>query len=120
MRILAVGAHPDDLEILCAGTLAKYVQRGDYVAMAISTNGEVGSSTLPKSHASESQRRGFLPPSSVLWDAEGDRYGYHAAFAPHVLRHNDPEVTEAVFHALRSSRSLRFWCHEVGRTALVS
>lgn len=48
MRILAVGAHPDDLEILCAGTLAKYAERGDFVAMAISTNGEVGSSTLPK------------------------------------------------------------------------
>jgi LmbE family N-acetylglucosaminyl deacetylase len=48
MRILAVGAHPDDLEILCAGTLARYAARGDFVAMAISTNGEVGSSTLPK------------------------------------------------------------------------
>jgi LmbE family N-acetylglucosaminyl deacetylase len=48
MRILAVGAHPDDLEILCAGTLARYAERGDFVAMAISTNGEVGSSTLPK------------------------------------------------------------------------
>ncbi len=26
MRILAVGAHPDDLEILCGGTLAKYAR----------------------------------------------------------------------------------------------
>lgn len=48
MNILGVGAHPDDLEILCAGTLAKYAARGDRVAMAIATNGEVGSPTLPK------------------------------------------------------------------------
>lgn len=26
MRILAVGAHPDDLEILCGGTLARYAR----------------------------------------------------------------------------------------------
>jgi len=48
LRILAVGAHPDDLEILCAGTLAKYSRRGDEVVMAVATNGEVGSSTLSK------------------------------------------------------------------------
>jgi LmbE family N-acetylglucosaminyl deacetylase len=48
MRILAVGAHPDDLEILCAGSLAKYAARGDRVFMAVSTNGEVGSPRLPK------------------------------------------------------------------------
>jgi LmbE family N-acetylglucosaminyl deacetylase len=42
MRVLAVGAHPDDLDILCAGTLARYKERGDEVVMAISTNGEAG------------------------------------------------------------------------------
>ena len=53
MRVLAVGAHPDDLEILCAGTLAKYALRGDHVTMAVSTNGEVGSATLSKSEIAE-------------------------------------------------------------------
>jgi len=42
MRVLAVGAHPDDLEILCAGTLAKYAQRGDTVVMCYATNGNQG------------------------------------------------------------------------------
>ena len=48
LDLLVFGPHPDDLEILCAGTLARYAERGDFVAMAISTNGDVGSSTLPK------------------------------------------------------------------------
>jgi LmbE family N-acetylglucosaminyl deacetylase len=47
VRVLAVGAHPDDLEILCAGTLAKYAAQGASVTMAVATNGEVGSATLP-------------------------------------------------------------------------
>ena len=42
MNILAVGAHPDDLEILCGGTLAKYSLRGDKVFMASLTNGNMG------------------------------------------------------------------------------
>ncbi|MBN1444534.1 MAG: PIG-L family deacetylase [Candidatus Omnitrophica bacterium] len=42
MNILAVGAHPDDLEILCGGTLAKYAKRGDKVFMAHLCNGNMG------------------------------------------------------------------------------
>ena len=53
MRILAVGAHPDDLEILCAGTLAKYAAQGHHVTMAVATNGEVGSSTLSKAEIAQ-------------------------------------------------------------------
>jgi len=41
-RVLAVGCHPDDLEILCAGTLAKYAANGHYVAIAVVANGNVG------------------------------------------------------------------------------
>jgi LmbE family N-acetylglucosaminyl deacetylase len=43
MNVLAVGAHPDDLEILCGGTLAKYAQRGDRVTMVTCANGDCGS-----------------------------------------------------------------------------
>lgn len=44
---------------------------------------------------------------AYLWDADGNRYiDYHAAFAPHVLGHNDPAVTAAVKDALDAGASL--------------
>jgi len=48
MNILAVGAHPDDIEINCAGTLAKYAAQGHKIFICTATNGNIGSATLPK------------------------------------------------------------------------
>lgn len=39
MKILAIGAHGDDLESFCAGTLARCAQRGDTVTMCVVTDG---------------------------------------------------------------------------------
>ncbi len=47
MRVLGIGAHPDDLEIWCGGTLAKCAQRGDQVVMCVCTNGNKGSYDTP-------------------------------------------------------------------------
>jgi LmbE family N-acetylglucosaminyl deacetylase len=43
VRVLAVGAHPDDLEILCGGTLARFVAEGHDVVMCHATRGDRGS-----------------------------------------------------------------------------
>ncbi len=43
MKVLAVGAHPDDLDMLCGGTLARYVREGSEVTMATVANGNRGS-----------------------------------------------------------------------------
>jgi glutamate-1-semialdehyde 2,1-aminomutase len=44
---------------------------------------------------------------SRLWDADGREYvDYHAAFAPHILGHNDPEVNAAVRRAMEEGWSL--------------
>ena len=42
MRILAIGCHPDDLEIACYGTLAKYVKQGHEVYVCHVANGNLG------------------------------------------------------------------------------
>ena len=47
LRVLAVGCHPDDLEILCAGTLARYVRAGHTVVMAVVANGDKGHFEIP-------------------------------------------------------------------------
>ena len=48
MNILAIGAHPDDCEEFCAGTLALYRRAGHRVVMCSATNGNIGSTTLSK------------------------------------------------------------------------
>ena len=42
MKVLAVGCHPDDLEIACGGTLRKYVEQGADVYMCHVANGDQG------------------------------------------------------------------------------
>lgn len=42
MRVLAVGAHPDDVEILAGGTLARYRQQGYEVGVCVLTDGSLG------------------------------------------------------------------------------
>ena len=46
MRVLAIGCHPDDLEIGCGGTLAKYAQTGNDVFMCHIANGDMGHAVI--------------------------------------------------------------------------
>ena len=39
VNVLAIGAHGDDLEMFCGGTLARCAQRGDHVTMCVVTDG---------------------------------------------------------------------------------
>jgi LmbE family N-acetylglucosaminyl deacetylase len=42
MNILAIGAHPDDIEVGCAGTLIKYAQKGHDIFLLLISKGEMG------------------------------------------------------------------------------
>ena len=42
LDILAIGAHPDDVELSCAGTLAKEIDNGKKVGILDLTKGELG------------------------------------------------------------------------------
>jgi LmbE family N-acetylglucosaminyl deacetylase len=46
LTVLAASAHPDDIEIQCAGTLIRYVKEGHKVIIAIACTGNVGSKAL--------------------------------------------------------------------------
>ena len=43
LTVLAATAHPDDVEVFCAGTLIRYIKEGHKVFMAIACTGNVGS-----------------------------------------------------------------------------
>jgi len=40
--VLAIGAHPDDIELACGGTIAKFVRLGHKTAVCDLTQGELG------------------------------------------------------------------------------
>jgi LmbE family N-acetylglucosaminyl deacetylase len=80
MNIIFFGAHPDDLEILCAGTIARYVQEGHKVWMAVATNGNVGSPTLSKEeigrvrHEEAKLAAAELGAEGLIWLDEDDEF----------------------------------------------
>jgi LmbE family N-acetylglucosaminyl deacetylase len=43
VNVLAVGAHPDDVELGCGATLARHAHRGDQITILVMTDGGLGS-----------------------------------------------------------------------------
>ena len=78
MNILAIGCHPDDVEIACAGTLAKCVQRGDRVIVCHASTGNLGHVIIPPDElsvmrANEAKRSGALAGfDEVIWGGFDD------------------------------------------------
>ena len=48
MKILAIGAHPDDIEIFMYGILSIYSKRNDEINMIVATDGAAGNVTTNK------------------------------------------------------------------------
>jgi LmbE family N-acetylglucosaminyl deacetylase/ActR/RegA family two-component response regulator len=62
--VLAIGAHPDDVEIGCGGILLRHAALGDIVNVLTLTGGEVGG--IPTERALESQRAADLIPARLF------------------------------------------------------
>lgn len=54
--VLAIGAHPDDIELGCGGTIAKLVRIGYKVALCDLTQGELGTRGSKKIRIEEAKR----------------------------------------------------------------
>lgn len=79
MNVLAIGAHPDDLETLCAGTLAKCVKRGDTVTMVHVGVGDAGHKVIPakeliEMRAGEARAAGAMIGAEVVSLGERDLF----------------------------------------------
>lgn len=77
MNILAIGCHPDDVEIACAGTLAKCVKRGDKVIVCHVSSGDLGHVIIPPDElrvmrAGEAKKAGSMAGIEVIWGGFDD------------------------------------------------
>jgi LmbE family N-acetylglucosaminyl deacetylase len=129
--IMAIAAHPDDIESWCAGTLARTIDAGAHVRLLLVTSGECGSDDphiTPQQVAAvreaEAQRAAaLLGINEVVFlrypdgDVEntralrGDLVAWIRCWRPSVLFTHDPEYPWPPYLAHRDHRM-------VGRTAL--
>ena len=77
MNVLAIGCHPDDIEISCCGTLAKCVKRGDKVTVCHVANGNMGHEIIKPDElrvmrANEAKKAGSLAGIEVVTLDVGD------------------------------------------------
>jgi LmbE family N-acetylglucosaminyl deacetylase len=66
MNILAIGAHPDDIEYGCAGTLIKYAERGHRIHLMVLTGGEEGGSSEER-HREQNAAAKIIGAQQVFW-----------------------------------------------------
>jgi LmbE family N-acetylglucosaminyl deacetylase len=66
MNVLAIGAHPDDVELGCGGALLGHVERGDAVTLLVLTRGERGVDGA-RSRIHEQQRAAALLGARLCW-----------------------------------------------------
>jgi LmbE family N-acetylglucosaminyl deacetylase len=66
MNILAIGAHPDDIEFGCGGTLLKYIRSGHDVYLLVMTEGHKGGQAKQR-RAEQKRAAEILKPQEVIW-----------------------------------------------------
>ncbi|WP_138731694.1 PIG-L deacetylase family protein [Modestobacter excelsi] len=68
-RVLAVGAHPDDIELGCGGTLLAHSAAGDAVTMLVMTGGEngPGDDAAVVGRRAEQERAARTLGAGLLW-----------------------------------------------------
>ncbi|MFA4911541.1 MAG: PIG-L family deacetylase [Desulfobacteria bacterium] len=71
MNILAIGAHPDDIEIGCGGSLIKYREKGDNVFLMILTDGESGGGREVRRHEQMDSFK-ILQAKELFWGGYSD------------------------------------------------
>ncbi|GAY09550.1 PIG-L deacetylase family protein [Pseudonocardia sp. N23] len=71
MRVLAVGAHPDDIELGCGGALLAHRARGDEVTLLVMTTGEQGPQDA-RSRIGEQEDAAELLGATLRWGGFGD------------------------------------------------
>jgi len=66
LNVLAIGAHPDDIEFGCGGTLMEMAKRGHGVYMLVLTKGEQGGEIRVRQREQQRAAR-FMGVKKVFW-----------------------------------------------------
>jgi len=125
-RILAVGAHPDDVEFGCAPILIQETQKGHAVRILVTSKGEAASSGTPDERADEARAAAKIIGAEIeFMDFGGDCHASHTprnaitlareirgfqpniVLAPHLEENQHPDhsaVAKIVRDAVRLAR----------------
>lgn len=85
--LMAIGAHPDDVELGCSGTIYNHIRQGDEVAIVDLTEGELGSRGTAATRYEEAERA-----RKIL----GVQYRYNLKMADGFFEHSRENVLKLV------------------------
>jgi len=71
VRVLAIGAHPDDIELGCGGSLAAHRASGDEIALLVLTTGEQGPQAAA-SRVDEQHQAAEKLGATLIWGSFDD------------------------------------------------
>lgn len=103
LDILAIGAHPDDVEMSCGGTIAKEIAKGKKVGILDLTRGELGTRG-----SAEIRHKEATTAANILGISVRDNLALADGFF-----HNDAQSQLKVIHSLRKYRPEIVLCNAV-------
>ncbi len=89
LDILAIGAHPDDIELSCAGTLIGQIEKGKKVGLLDLTRGEMGTRGTPEMRLEEANAAAKIM-GALVRDNAGMRDGF--------FTHNEENLKKIAFY----------------------
>ena len=84
-RIMVIGAHPDDADIICGCTAAKLVKKGCRVKFVAACNGDIGHHIHSREKTAAIRRQETLNAAKVLGLDSYDIYGWGNARCPNTI-----------------------------------
>jgi LmbE family N-acetylglucosaminyl deacetylase len=104
VRVLAVGAHPDDIELGCGGALLAHRARGDEITLLVMTDGAQGPQDA-RSRLGEQEDAAALLGAGLLWG------GFRDGAVP-----AGPMAVDVVEQAMAKSAADLVYTHAPGDT----
>jgi LmbE family N-acetylglucosaminyl deacetylase len=85
MRIMMIGGHPDDADIICGCTAAKLIAKGCRVKFVAACNGDIGHHIYDRATTARVRRQETLNAAKVWGLDSYDIYGFGDARCPNTI-----------------------------------